>query len=246
MGVIKSKEEVEKIRRSCRLVRDVRNRLAEHVRVGITTLELDALAERWIREGGGLPAFKGYRGYRHSICVSVNEQVVHGVPGDRILQEGDLVGLDVGVVMDGYYGDTAVTVSIGRVTKKAERLVRATREALEDGIQHARAGHHLGDISSAIESVGLRYGLGVVRDLYGHGIGTHLHEEPLVPNVGHPGEGLVLQAGMVFAIEPMFNLGSHRVETLPDGWTVVTRDRRLSAHFEHTMVIQEEGPEVLT
>lgn len=245
--VYKSATEIEKIRASSRLVAETLQRLAEAIRPGLTTLELDRLAETWVTKRGAVPAFKGYRGYPASICVSINEEVVHGIPSaDRRLEEGDIVSLDFGVLKDGYYGDAAVTLPVGEVSEEARKLLRVTRESLYKGIAQAREGARLGDISHAIQShaEGARYS--VVRAFVGHGIGAQLHEAPQVPNFGPPGQGPLLKAGMVLAIEPMVNVGTHDVEVLPDQWTVVTADRSLSAHFEHTVVITQDGPEILT
>jgi len=220
--------------------------LTEAVQPGMTTGELDRLAEEFIRAHGGRPAFKGYRGFPASICPAVNDEVVHGIPGDRRLKEGDIVGLDVGVEMNGYYGDAAVTVPVGKASKEALRLLEVTREALMAGVARAKAGNRVGDISHAIQSHVEKHGYSVVRSLVGHGIGREMHEEPQVPNYGPEGRGPRLMAGQVIAIEPMVNVGGADVVTQPDGWTVVTKDGSLSAHFEHTVAVGGDGPEILS
>jgi len=243
---IRTQEEIEKIRRSSQLVARALQEVKRAVRPGVTTEELDRIAEETIRKGGGRPAFKGYRGFPASLCVSVNDEVVHGIPGKRRLKEGDIVSLDLGVLMDGYYGDAAITVPVGKISKLAERLLRVTEEALYKGIEKARVGNRLFDISHAIQTWVEAAGFSVVRDFVGHGIGRHLHEEPQVPNFGPPNQGPRLVAGMVLAIEPMVNTGTWRVKVLGNGWTVVTEDGGLSAHFEHTVAITEGGPQILS
>ncbi len=190
--------------------------------------------------------FKGYRGYRHATCISINNEIVHGIPGKRVFSAGDIVGLDIGVKINGFCGDCAMTVAVGEISKKAQQLIRATKEALRAAIKQARAGNHLGDISAAIERVAKNHGFSVVRDLFGHGVGQDLHEDPLIPNFGAPGQGIELKPGMTLAIEPMLNIGTHKIKTLSDGWTVVTEDGSLSCHFEHTVLIREGEAEVLT
>jgi methionyl aminopeptidase len=246
MIILKSKREIEKMAVACRIVAEVLQEIVQAVRPGVTTLELDALAEQGIKTRGGIPAFKGYRGFPSTLCASINEQIVHGIPSKRRLRAGDIVGLDLGAKWEGYYGDAAVTVPVGKVSSEAENLVAAAREALAIGIKQVEVGRHLSDISHAIQhyTEGRRYS--VVRDFVGHGIGTALHEAPQVPNFGPPGRGPRLKAGMILAIEPMVNLGGADVEILDDGWTVVTIDGQLSAHFEHTVAILDEGPQVLT
>ncbi len=246
MIILKSKHEIEKMRVACRIVAEVLLDLIKAVRPGISTLELDAIAERRIRARGAIPAFKGYRGFPNTLCVSLNEQVVHGIPSKRRLKEGDIVSLDLGAIWDGYYGDAAVTVPVGRIVPAAERLLATAKESLDVGIKSARPGSYLSDISHAIQTYAESCGYNVVRVFVGHGIGTALHEEPQVPNFGPPGRGPRLKAGMVLAIEPMVNVGDAEVEILDDGWTVVTADGQLSAHFEHTIAITEQGPEILT
>jgi methionyl aminopeptidase len=246
MIFIKSNEDLKYMRRAGRIVAETLALLIEHIRPGVTTGELDRIAEQYILSQKARPAFKGYNGYPASICTSINEEIVHGIPGPRRLQEGDIISLDLGAVYRGFYGDAAVTVGVGRISPEAERLLRDTEAALYVGIAQALPGKHIGDISWAIQSYLEQRGYGVVREYVGHGVGRSLHEEPQVPNVGAPGEGPLLRPGMTLAIEPMANLGTHETEKLPDGWTVVTRDRSLSAHFEHTVCVTEGEPEILT
>jgi methionyl aminopeptidase len=242
----RNREEIEKIRASAQLVAMTLEELGRAVRPGVTTAELDRLAETFIRDHGGRPAFKGYRGFPASICPSVNEEVVHGIPGGRTLQEGDLVGVDVGVEKDGFYGDAASTFGVGTVSDEARKLMEVTRESLMQGIAQARAGNRVGDISSAVQRTVEAHGFSVVRALVGHGIGREMHEEPAVPNFGPPGRGPRLMTGLVLAIEPMVNIGGHEVVTRSDGWTVATKDGTLSAHFEHTVAVGPDGPEILS
>jgi methionyl aminopeptidase len=246
MITIKTEAQLKKIRRACRIVAKVLENLSKAVKPGVTTEEIDRLGEEMLSKLGAKPAFLGYRGYKHSACLSVNEEVVHGIPGSRKLKEGDIIGVDVGSLVDGYYGDIAATLPVGRVSNESRDLIDATRECLMLGISKARNGATIGDIGEAIETHALEAGFSVVRDLFGHGVGTNLHEDPLVPNFGKAGEGVKLRAGMVIAIEPMLNVGGHGIKTLADGWTVVTADGKLSAHFEHTIVITEGEPEILT
>jgi methionyl aminopeptidase len=221
--------------------------VGEHVRCGMTTLELDELAESVIREAGAVPAFKGYHGFPGTICASINSEVVHGIPSTRrVLSEGDILSVDVGAIVDGYYGDSARTFPVGQVDAETRRLLDVTRRCLEAGIDQMRVGRRLYDVSSAIQQLADEAGFGIVREYVGHGIGRSMHEEPQVPNFGPAGKGPTLKAGMVFAIEPMINAGGAEVDSLDDGWTVVTRDGSLSAHFEHTVLVGVEGPEVLT
>ena len=228
------------------LVADILAELAAAVQPGVTTGDLDRLAERRVREAGAVPAFKGYRGYPATLCASVNEEVVHGIPSDRRLADGDVISLDMGVLVDGFYGDSAVTVGVGRIDENAAKLLRVTEEALYRGIEQARIAGRLSDIGHAIQSWVEANGFSVVREFVGHGIGTKLHEEPQIPNYGQPGRGPRLVEGMVLAIEPMVNVGRASVKVLPDGWTAVTRDGSLSAHFEHTVAITTAGPMILT
>ncbi len=246
MVYLRDRREVEAIREAARLVAQTLDLLGREIRPGVTTAALDRLAESFIRDHGGRPAFKGYRGFPASICPSVNEEVVHAIPGPRRLVEGDLVGVDVGVEMGGYYGDSARTYAVGTVDEEGERLMRVTREALMAGIARARGGNRVGDISHAVQSHVEHHGFAVVRSLVGHGIGREMHEEPPVPNFGPPDRGPRLMIGQVLAIEPMVNAGGSDVVTRDDGWTVVTKDGSRSAHFEHTVAVGPDGPEILS
>lgn len=246
MVILKSPEEIEKIRASNHIVAEVLEGLKELVKPGVTTEELDIYAETMTKKKGADPAFKGYMGYPSSLCTSVNAEVVHGIPSDRVLKEGDLISMDFGALYKGYYGDSAITVAVGEVSPVAEQLMEATHEALYKGIYEARVGNRLGDISSAVQTHVENAGFSVVRDFVGHGIGRKLHEEPQIPNFGVQGRGIELKSGMVFAIEPMVNEGTYKVKVLEDGWTVVTLDGKLSAHFEHTVAITENGPVILS
>ena len=234
------------MREAGRVVGDMIEALRGRLRPGVTTLELDEVARETIERYGAKPAFKGYRGFPAHICTSVNEEVVHGIPSRRALRDGDIVGLDVGAVVDGYYGDAAVTLPVGAVSQKAQELIRVTERALQRGIEMARPGRRLSDISHAVQQEVEAHGFSVVREFVGHGIGTQLHEAPQIPNYGKPGFGPELKAGMVLAIEPMVNEGEAQVRILEDGWTAVTVDGKLSAHFEHTVAVRENGPEILT
>jgi len=242
----RSREEIDKIRVSAQLVAMTLREMGRNLRPGITTAELDRIAESFIRDHGARPAFKGYRGFPASICPSVNEEVVHGIPGPRELREGDIIGIDVGVEKGGFYGDAALSFAVGEVSDEARRLLDVTRESLMQGISQARPGNRVGDISNAVQSYVERQGFSVVRALVGHGIGREMHEEPAVPNFGPPGRGPRLMAGLVLAIEPMVNVGGHEVVTRSDGWTVATKDGSLSAHFEHTVAVGADGPEILS
>ena len=246
MVYTRNREEIERIRVSAQLVAMTLRELGRTVRPGVTTAELDRIAESFIRDHGGRPAFKGYRGFPASICPSVNEEVVHGIPGPRELREGDIVGIDVGVEKDGYYGDAARTFGVGVVSDEARRLMEVTRDSLMQGIAQVRPGNRVGDISHAIQAHAERNGFSVVRSLVGHGIGREMHEEPQVPNYGPPDRGPRLMTGQVLAIEPMVNAGGHEVVTKDDGWTVVTKDGSLSAHFEHTVAVGAERAEILS
>jgi methionyl aminopeptidase len=243
---LRGKEEIEAIRGAARLVARTLEMLQREVRPGITTGAMDRLAETFIRDHGGRPAFKGYRGFPASICPSVNDEVVHGIPGNRALREGDIVGTDVGVELEGYYGDAALTFSVGVVSEDVARLLAVTREALMKGVAQARAGNRVGDISHAIQTHVEQNGFSVVRSLVGHGIGRAMHEEPQVPNFGPPDRGPRLMPGQVLAIEPMVNAGGPEVVTRDDGWTVVTKDGSWSAHFEHTVAVGPDGPDILS
>ena len=246
MVILKAPWEIQRMRASNRIVARALDVLGQAVKPGVTTRELDHIAEDFLLHEGAKPAFKGYRGYPSALRASVNEEVVHGMPSDRVLVEGDIVSLDLGAIVDGYYGDGAVTVPVGFVSPEAERLLRVTRDALTQGVRAAKRGGRLGDISHAVQTHVEAHGYSVVRTFVGHGIGRELHEEPQIPNFGPPGRGPVLLPGMVLAIEPMVNAGGPEVEVLEDRWTAVTTDRSLSAHFEHTVAITENGPEVLT
>jgi len=244
--ILKSSWEIDLIRKSGRIVAEALARLTKLVEPGITTLDLDRLAEEYILKRGAKPAFKGYRGYPYSLCASVNEQVVHALPSERKLKEGDIVSLDLGSIVDGYYGDAAVTVPVGQVSDEANRLIDVTQESLRRAIDAVHPGGRLSDISHAVQAAVEAEGFSVVRLFVGHGIGRSLHEEPQIPNFGPPGHGPVLKTGMVLAIEPMVNAGSPDVMILEDRWTAVTCDGSLSAHFEHTVALTENGTEVLT
>ena len=242
----KTPDELERMRASGRLAAQVREAVGREVRPGVTTAELDAFARDLIARLGAKSSFLGYRGYPGHVCVSVNEEVVHGIPGPRRIAIGDIVSLDVGVYFEGFHGDTAKTVMVGVTDPDVVRLVSVTQRALDAGIAQARAGGFLSDVSHAIETVSVQAGFSVVRSFVGHGIGRDMHEPPEIPNYGPPGRGPLLKPGMTLAIEPMVNLGRYEVETLADGWTVVTRDRRPSAHWEHTVAVGVDGPEILT
>jgi methionyl aminopeptidase len=244
---VKSATELAIMRRGGMVVADILNILSQTVKPGMTTGEIDALSREELKKRGAKPAFLNYHGFPGVICVSINHEVVHGIPSDkRSLREGDIVGLDFGCVIDRFYADSAVTVGIGEISKEAAQLIRVTKESLEKGIAAVKAGARIGDIGAAVQTHAESFGYGVVREFVGHGIGRALHEEPPIPNYGKAGSGPRLKAGMTIAIEPMVNLGTADVETLSDGWTAVTKDRRLSAHFEHTVAVTETGYEVLT
>ena len=247
MGIIiKSEREIDLMRRAGRIVGTVLEELRNQLKPGMKTIELDRKAESMIRALGGIPSFKGYRGFPGSLCVSVNEEIVHGIPGDRVLVEGDIVSLDLGAVFEGFQGDAAITSGVGCVSAEAAALIADTRAALEAGIAAARAGKRLGDVGSVIQQFAESRGYGVVREYAGHGIGREMHEDPSVPNVGRPGSGILLKKGMTLALEPMLNLGTWRTRVGPDAWTVSTGDGKLSAHFEHTIAIGDSEAEVLT
>jgi methionyl aminopeptidase len=247
MITLKSPREIDLMRRAGQVVATILHEMCEMVQPGISTGELDRFAESRCKDLGVKPAFKGYHGFPACVCISVNDEVVHGIPSKkRVLQAGDIVGMDFGVIYDGWFGDSARTVPVGNVSKEALDLMARTEESLRRGIDQARAGNRIFDIGHAIQNYVEGFGYGVVREFVGHGIGRALHEEPQVPNFGPRGKGLALKEGMVLAIEPMINAGSHEVRVLSDGWTAVTADRSLSAHFEHTVAITPEGPRVLT
>ncbi|MBI4343247.1 MAG: type I methionyl aminopeptidase [Candidatus Omnitrophica bacterium] len=243
---LKTEREIALMRRAGQVVAGLLEHLCGLARPGVTTKALDEAARLYIRSQEALPAFLGYRGYPAAICVSVNEEVVHGIPGERRIKDGDLVSIDAGAVVEGYYADAATTIGVGTLTPLAQRLQDATRQALADGIGQAVVGRRLSDISHAVQQRVEREGFGVVRDFVGHGIGRAMHEEPAIPNFGPPNAGPRLRPGMVLAIEPMVTAGRHEVEVLADGWTAVTKDRSLAAHFEHTVAIMETGTDILT
>jgi methionyl aminopeptidase len=242
----KSAEQVDRMRKAGRLVGHALSTLVEAVQPGVTLLALDTLAERVIRHGGGIPSFLGYHGFPSTLCLSPNDWVVHGIPNGYRLREGDILSIDCGAIVEGWHGDAAVTVPVGQVDPAARRLIETTERAMWAGIAQVRAGNRLSDIGHAVERVASAPGYGVVREYVGHGIGTRMHEEPQVPNYGRPGRGLRLEVGLALAIEPMVNEGGPETRVLEDGWTVVTRDGSRSAHFEHTVAITPDGPEVLT
>src|SRR5437764_7008631 len=247
MIVCRSAAELHRLRDANQLVGRVLQQVREAVAPGVTTAELDALAEREIRAAGAVPAFKGYKGYPASICASVNEQVVHGIPSSsHVLRDGDIISIDLGAKLDGFYGDSAVTVGVGKITATAVELLRVTEESLWKGIDAVRPGARVSDIGHAVQQHVEKFGFSVVREFVGHGIGVELHEEPQIPNYGEPGRGPRLAEGMVLAIEPMVNAGGAAVKVLHDGWTAVTEDRSLSAHFEHTVAVMPDGVEVLS
>ncbi len=243
---VKRSVEIELIRESSQIVRDTLSLLANHIKPGVTTIELDQMAEEFIRSRGAIPGFKGLYGFPATLCISVDEEVVHGIPGNRKLKDGEIVGIDVGALKNKYYGDHARTFAVGKVSDQKRKLMKVTEACLYKGIEQAVPGNRIGDISHAIQVHAEKHGFGVVRELVGHGIGKQLHEEPQIPNFGKPGRGPSIEAGMCFAIEPMINMGNPDVFTRKDGWTVVTQDRKPSAHFEHTIVITNNGPEILS
>jgi methionyl aminopeptidase len=244
--ILKSPQEIEKMRRSNRIVAEILAEIKKAARPGVMTRELDEMAEALLADRKAQSAFKGYNGYPASLCTSVNEVVVHGIPSDQVLKEGDILSLDFGTIYDGFYGDAAITLPIGRISAEAARLLRVTEEALYLGIDQARPGNRLMDISAAVQRHVESHGFSVVREFVGHGIGKHLHEKPQIPNFGNPGYGLRLKPGMTLAIEPMINLGGFEVRIREDKWTAVTKDRSLSAHFEHSIAVTDNGPEILS
>lgn len=246
MIILKSDRELSYLRDAGKVVAKTLAEVKKAVKPDVTTLELDRIAEEYIKSCGATPAFKGYHGFPGNICTSVNEEVVHGIPGLRKLKNGDNVSIDIGAVINGYYGDAAITVPVGEVDAEVQKLLDVTEKALYKGIEQAVVGNRLSDISHAIQKHAEAHGYGVVRDYVGHGIGRNMHEDPQIPNYGPPGRGPRLKAGMTLAIEPMVNMGTHEVKALDDGWTVVTLDRKPSAHFEHTVAILPDGPEILT
>lgn len=246
MIICKSPAEIEKLRKSGHVVRTILLETNEKVRPGVTTMELERFVEKRIAQLGAKPASKGYRGYPWCLCTSVNDEIVHGMPSNRRLEEGDIIGLDLGVIVDGFYGDSALTVPVGKISEDAQKLLRVTEESLDLGIQEARVGNRVGDISATVQGYVEKNGFSIVRDMVGHGIGRDYHEEPQVPNFGQAGHGPALKEGMVFTIEPMVNFGDYRMRILDDEWTAVTADGSNSAHFEHTIAVTRNGPDVLT
>lgn len=246
MIVLKSHHDIQKMRVAGRIVAEVLLKLREKLAPGVTTNELDRLAEEHIRKSGGVPTFIGYQGYPKTLCTSVNAEVVHGIPGPYVLREGDIIGIDCGVTHSGFVADAAETMSVGVISEADVKLIETTRQAMHEGIKAFAEGNRVGDISWAIQQMAEQHGYGVVKDFVGHGVGQKMHEEPQVPNFGRPATGPRLKTGMVLAIEPMFNLGAGDVKVLSDGWTVVTKDGRSSAHFEHTIALTENGTEILT
>lgn len=244
--VYKSQDEVEYIRKSSLLVGKTLAEVARHLKPGVSTLELDGIAEKFIRDHGAVPSFKGYSGYKHSLCISVNEEIVHGIPGSRIVKDGDVISIDCGVFMNGFHGDSAYTFPVGGVSEEVLTLLRVTKTSLYKGIAKARSGNRVGDISAAVQEYAEAHGYGVVRELVGHGIGRKLHEKPEVANYGKRGTGPMLKRGITIAIEPMINMGTRQIRQLSDGWTVITGDRKPAAHFEHTIAITDGEPDILS
>jgi methionyl aminopeptidase len=243
---IKSEQDLSLMRESGKTLAKILKKVQESIRIGITTLQIDELAEDLCRQAGAAPAFKGYRGFPASICTSVNEEIVHGIPSQKRLKEGDIISVDLGINYNGYFSDAAVTLPVGKISSGARKLIDVTKESLAKGIKATQANNRLTDISYAIQSYVERHGFSVVRQFVGHGIGRQLHEEPEIPNFGRPHRGPQLKEGMVLAIEPMVNMGTWESEVLEDSWTAVTKDRLYSAHFEHTVAITKDGPEILT
>lgn len=246
MIYIKSRKEIELMREAGRIVAQAHELIRKAIRPGITTKELDQIAEKHILKKGAIPAFKGYGGFPANICASINHEVVHGIPGLKKLEEGDIISIDIGSIYKGYYGDAAQTHAVGKISQRAQELIDVTRQSFYEGIKFAKLGYRLSDISHAIQSYVEKHGFSVVRNYVGHGIGTNMHEEPQIPNYGPPGKGPRLGEGMVLAIEPMVNMGTYDVKVLSDGWTVVTLDGEYSAHYENTIAITDEEPEILT
>lgn len=246
MIILKSPKEIEIMKRAGAVVAQVHERLKEVIQPGITTEELDKIAEEYILKSGAQPAFKGYNGFPASICASINEEVVHGIPGSRVLEEGDIISLDIGAIVEGYVGDAARTHAVGKISPEKEKLIKVTKESFFQGIQFAKEGYRLSDISHAVQQYVESNGFSVVRDYVGHGVGRNMHEDPPIPNYGRSGRGPRLKRGMVLAIEPMVNIGTYHVETLENNWTVVTLDGKSSAHYENTIAITEGEPEILT
>jgi len=244
---LKSTDEIATLRKAAGVVAETLEMVGQTIAAGMTTGELDRIIEEFIRSRGAIPGFKGYHGFPGSACISINEEVVHGIPGKRVIRDGDIVSVDIGTIVDGFYGDSARTFAVGEIADDCRRLMEYTERSLQAGIDKARNGNKLGQVSAAVQEVAeTEGGYGVVRKLVGHGIGREMHEEPQVPNFGSPYEGPVLKTGMVICIEPMVNLGTYEVKTMPDGWTVVTADGRPSAHFEHQIAITNNGPDILS
>ena len=246
MVILKKPDEIERAGASNRIVAEVLSVLRQKVKPGVTTRELDKIAEGVTEKRGAKPAFKGYRGYPFSLCASINEEVVHGMPSNRVLEEGDIIGLDYGVCYQGLYGDSAITLPVGKVSEQATRLMQVTERSLYAAIEQTFDGNRLGDVSAAVQETVEAAGYSVVRDFVGHGIGKSMHEDPQIPNFGKKGRGIELKRGMILAIEPMVNAGRYKVKILSDGWTVITADGSLSAHFEHSVAITDNGPEILS
>ena len=242
----KTEEEIDLIRNSSLLVAKTHAEIAGLIKPGITTLALDKIAEEFIRDNGGVPAFKGYGGFPNTLCMSPNDQVVHGIPDDRVLEDGEILSVDCGVVMNGYFGDSAFTYEVGEVDAETKQLLKVTKESLYKGIEQAVAGNRIGDIGYAVQQHAESFGYGVVRELVGHGLGENLHESPEVPNYGRRGRGVMLKEGLVIAIEPMINMGTKRIMQHNDGWTITTNDSKPSAHFEHTIVVRKGKAEILS
>ena len=242
----KTEEEIDLIRNSSLLVAKTHAEIAGLIKPGITTLALDKIAEEFIRDNGGVPAFKGYGGFPSTLCMSPNDQVVHGIPNDRVLEDGEILSVDCGVVMNGYFGDSAFTYEVGEVDAETKQLLKVTKESLYKGIEMAVSGNRIGDIGYAVQKHAESFGYGVVRELVGHGVGKNLHESPEVPNYGRRGRGAKLQEGLVIAIEPMINMGTRKIMQHNDGWTITTIDNKPSAHFEHTIVVRKEKAEILS
>lgn len=243
---LKSEKDLKMLKKSGKILARVMKKVERYVRPGVSTFEIDSLAEELVLKEKALPAFKGYKGFPATLCVSINEEIVHGIPGSRRLKEGDIISLDLGVNFQGYFCDAAITLGVGKINPGLQKLIEVAKTALSIGITSARIENHLSDISFGIQDYVEKHGFSVVRQFVGHGIGSKLHEEPEIPNFGRPHQGPVLKKGMVFAIEPMVNMGTWEAEILDNGWTAVTKDRLPSAHFEHTVAITERGPEILT
>lgn len=246
MIILKSKQQIELMRESGKIVAETHEILRDAIKPGISTLELDTIAENHIRKYNAIPSFKGYHGFKGSICASINEEVVHGIPGSKTLKEGDIISIDIGAYYKGYHADAAKTHAVGIISEEDRKLIEVTKESFYEGIKFAKLGCRLSDISHAVQTHVEKNNFSVVRDLVGHGVGTQLHEDPQIPNYGRPGKGPKLKEGMVLAIEPMVNYGTHYVNMLGDGWTIVTRDSKKSAHYEHTIAITEDEPLILT